>query len=73
MPRAAFAILLAAALAPFCSARPSRAEDRVRVAISNFSASYISLHIAQKRGFFPRQPSVHRGYEPLHQFALISV
>lgn len=26
------------------------AQEKVRVAISNFSASYISMHIAQKRG-----------------------
>ncbi len=31
------------------------AQERVRVAISNFSASYISMHIAQKRGFYAEE------------------
>ena len=33
----------------------ARAEDRVRMAISNFSASYISMHIAQKRGYYTEE------------------
>lgn len=32
-----------------------QAQDRVRVAISNFSASYISMHIAQKRGYYSEE------------------
>lgn len=32
--------------------RASFAQEKVRVAISNFSASYISLHIADKRGYY---------------------
>jgi ABC-type nitrate/sulfonate/bicarbonate transport system substrate-binding protein len=31
------------------------AQERVRVAVSNFSASYISMHIAQKRGFYAEE------------------
>lgn len=31
------------------------AQERVRVAISNFSASYISMHIAQKRGYYAEE------------------
>ena len=30
-------------------------QERVRVAISNFSASYISMHIAQKRGYYAEE------------------
>ncbi len=37
------------------AAEISRAQDRVHVAISNFSASYISMHIAQKRGFYAEE------------------
>jgi NitT/TauT family transport system substrate-binding protein len=32
-----------------------QAQERVRVAISNFSASYISMHIAQKRGYYAEE------------------
>ena len=31
------------------------AQEKVHVAISNFSASYISMHIAQKRGFYAEE------------------
>ena len=31
------------------------AQEKVRVAISNFSASYISMHIAQKRGYYTEE------------------
>jgi len=34
------------------SPRLGHAQEKVRVAISNFSASYISMHIANKRGFY---------------------
>ena len=34
---------------------PSQAQEKVRVAISNFSASYISMHIAQKRGYYTEE------------------
>ena len=37
------------------AAKISRAQDRVHVAISNFSASYISMHIARKRGFYAEE------------------
>ena len=33
----------------------SAAQEKVRVAVSNFSASYISMYIAQKRGFFAEE------------------
>ena len=33
----------------------AEAQERVRVAISNFSASYISMHIAQKRGYYAEE------------------
>jgi NitT/TauT family transport system substrate-binding protein len=43
-------------LAAFLGAASSaRGQDKVRVAISNFSASYISMHIAQKRGFYAEE------------------
>jgi len=32
-----------------------QAQEKVRVAISNFSASYISMHIAQKRGYYAEE------------------
>ena len=38
-----------------CGATQARAQDRVRVAISNFSASYISMHIAQKRAYYAEE------------------
>ncbi len=44
----AFAALLGAAHA-------ASAEEKVRVAISNFSASYIPMYIAQKRGFYAEE------------------
>jgi ABC-type nitrate/sulfonate/bicarbonate transport system substrate-binding protein len=31
------------------------AQEKVRVAVSNFSASYISMHIANKRGFYAEE------------------
>jgi NitT/TauT family transport system substrate-binding protein len=34
------------------------AQERVRVAVSNFSASYISMHIAQKRGFYAEEEMI---------------
>jgi NitT/TauT family transport system substrate-binding protein len=34
---------------------PLGAQEKVRVAISNFSASYISMHIAQKRGYYAEE------------------
>jgi len=46
------AVALCVALA---TAGPSGAQDRVRVAVSNFSASYISMHIAQKRGYYAEE------------------
>ena len=33
----------------------TQAQEKVRVAISNFSASYISMHIAQKRGYYAEE------------------
>ena len=40
----------------FCTlAGTINAQERVHVAISNFSASYISMHIAQKRGFYAEE------------------
>src|SRR5262245_189223 len=42
------ALLLGAAL-------PAAAQEKVRVAVSNFSASYISMHIAQKRGYYAEE------------------
>jgi NitT/TauT family transport system substrate-binding protein len=38
-----------------CAARVANADEKVRVAISNFSASYIPMHIAQKRGFYTEE------------------
>jgi NitT/TauT family transport system substrate-binding protein len=46
------AVALCVALA---AAGPGGAQDRVRVAVSNFSASYISMHIAQKRGYYAEE------------------
>jgi hypothetical protein len=37
----------------FVSLEAVAAQEKVRVAVSNFSASYISMHIAQKRGYCP--------------------
>src|SRR6266508_1518408 len=34
------------------------AQEKVRVAVSNFSASYISMHIAQKRGDYAEEGMV---------------
>jgi ABC-type nitrate/sulfonate/bicarbonate transport system substrate-binding protein len=45
-----------AAIIAFCAlAGAINAQERVHVAISNFSASYISMHIAQKRGFYAEE------------------
>jgi ABC-type nitrate/sulfonate/bicarbonate transport system substrate-binding protein len=35
--------------------RSAAAQDKVRVAVSNFSASYISMHIASKRGYYAEE------------------
>lgn len=45
-------LALAAAIA---SSGLSDGQERVRVAISNFSASYISLYLAQKRGYYAEE------------------
>src|SRR4030095_4183926 len=37
------------------AAFPAMAQEKVRVAISNFSASYISMYLAQKRGFYAEE------------------
>jgi ABC-type nitrate/sulfonate/bicarbonate transport system substrate-binding protein len=37
------------------SRESGEAQERVRVAVSNFSASYISMHIAQKRGYYAEE------------------
>ena len=37
------------------SLESGKAQEKVRVAISNFSASYISMQIAQKRGYYPEE------------------
>ncbi|HKY08230.1 MAG TPA: ABC transporter substrate-binding protein, partial [Candidatus Binatia bacterium] len=48
-------IRLLALAAWLFSAGSGQAQERVRVAISNFSASYISMHIAQKRGYYAEE------------------
>jgi ABC-type nitrate/sulfonate/bicarbonate transport system substrate-binding protein len=50
-----FVILSCALGAVLAAAGLSRGQERVHVAISNFSASYISMHIAQKRGFYAEE------------------
>jgi ABC-type nitrate/sulfonate/bicarbonate transport system substrate-binding protein len=55
MRPATFRIVPVIALMMLCAIFPVRAEERVRVAISNFSASYISMHIAQKRGYYAEE------------------
>ena len=50
------------------TAGPSGAQDRVRVAVSNFSASYISMHIAQKRGYYAASTEQRPG-EFVHMLA----
>ena len=40
------------------STRLTNAQEKVRVAVSNFSASYISMHIANKRGFYAEEGMV---------------
>lgn len=42
-------------LALLLSTRLGNAQEKVRVAVSNFSASYISMHIAGKRGFYAEE------------------
>ncbi|HEX2931405.1 MAG TPA: ABC transporter substrate-binding protein [Candidatus Binatia bacterium] len=37
------------------AAFPAMAQEKVRVAISNFSASYISMYTAQKRGYYAEE------------------
>jgi ABC-type nitrate/sulfonate/bicarbonate transport system substrate-binding protein len=37
------------------STRLANTQDKVRVAVSNFSASYISMHIANKRGYYAEE------------------
>jgi ABC-type nitrate/sulfonate/bicarbonate transport system substrate-binding protein len=54
--KATLCMIMIAAL--FAVLDVSRAQDRVRVAISNFSASYISMHIAQKRGYYAEEGMV---------------
>jgi NitT/TauT family transport system substrate-binding protein len=39
----------------FAALNCARGQEKVRVAISNFSASYISMHIAQKRGYYAEE------------------
>ncbi len=39
----------------YAMAFPISAEEKVRVAISNFSASYIPMYLAQKRGYFAEE------------------
>ena len=34
------------------------AQEKVRVAVSNFSASYISMYIASKRGYYAEEGMV---------------
>ena len=34
---------------------PVRAEDKIRVGVSSFSASYISMFIANKRGYYAEE------------------
>jgi ABC-type nitrate/sulfonate/bicarbonate transport system substrate-binding protein len=38
-----------------CAAFPALAQETVRVAVSNFSASYISMYIASKRGYYAEE------------------
>jgi ABC-type nitrate/sulfonate/bicarbonate transport system substrate-binding protein len=38
-----------------CASPRLGAQEKVRVAISNFSAPYISMHIAQKRGYYAEE------------------
>lgn len=55
MKRILFIILIAvAALLPSLT-RPLRGEEKVRVAISNFSASYMPMYMAQKRGYYTEE------------------
>jgi len=46
---------LALVFACYVTTNRLAAEERVRVAISNFSASYISMHIGQKRGYYTEE------------------
>ena len=39
----------------FLGVESSPAQEKIRIAISNFSASYISMHIAQKRGYYAEE------------------
>jgi len=36
-------------------ASPASPEEKVHVAISNFSASYISMYLAKKRGYYAEE------------------
>lgn len=45
----------AALIAFMATALQAKAQERVRVAVSNFSASYISMHVASKRGYFAEE------------------
>jgi ABC-type nitrate/sulfonate/bicarbonate transport system substrate-binding protein len=38
-----------------CAVLPAAAQETVRVAVSNFSASYISMYIADKRGYYAEE------------------
>jgi ABC-type nitrate/sulfonate/bicarbonate transport system substrate-binding protein len=49
---AACSLMLAIVLG---GAMSTAAQEKVRVAISNFSASYISMHIANKRGYYAEE------------------
>jgi ABC-type nitrate/sulfonate/bicarbonate transport system substrate-binding protein len=51
-------VCFAAFAALFASIGSSHAQEKVRVAISNFSASYISMYLAQKRGYYAEEGMV---------------
>ena len=55
MMKSKVTVCLIALCASLFTSYISHAQDRVRVAISNFSASYISMHIAQKRGYYAEE------------------
>lgn len=55
MMKTKFTICLIALFASLATGGITRGQDRVRVAVSNFSASYISMYIAQKRGYFAEE------------------
>jgi ABC-type nitrate/sulfonate/bicarbonate transport system substrate-binding protein len=55
MMKGKLALCAVALFVALATTGPSGAQDRVRVAVSNFSASYISMHIAQKRGYYTEE------------------